>query len=424
MAAPTDGALAGLRVVEIAQNAAVPQCGRLLAGLGADVVKVEPPEGDAMRGLEGLGPTEDRAFAVINPGKRGICVDLRSAGAREVVDALLDWADVLLVGLKHGDLARYGLDWPRVHARNPALTQLVLTAFGPHGPDADQGGYDVLVQGVSGLGFLMNRSEGGAPLPTRPALFDFASGAIAALGVVTALRERDRTGVGQRVDASLLGAAMALGTPMLARFGADRAAVTEILADLALLREADADFDTQRAFYEARVVAGGGVFMLYFRHYLTADGLISVAGMSPTLMRRFHEVTGVSKPTDRDPASDAFRAVVREAEACFAERSTAAWLQLLHEAGYPASRYNLPLEAIDDPQIEANDYVVDLDHPLFGRYRTVGMPFALSDTPTGVRGPSPRLGADTDSVLAEIGLDADDIMRLRRAGVVKGTDDE
>lgn len=419
MAASSDAPLAGVRVVEFAQNAAVPQCGRLLAGLGADVVKVEPPEGDAMRGLAGLAPTEARAYASINPGKRSICVDLRDETAPDVVDRLTDWADVMLVGLKRTDLERYRLDWPHVHTRNPRLVQLSLTAFGPEGPDADEGGYDVLVQGVSGLGFLMNRSEGGTPRPTRPALFDFATGAIAALGVVVALRERERTGVGQRVDTSLLGGAMALGTPMLVRFGVDEAAMAQVAEDLALLRAAAADFDTQREFYESRVVAGGGVFQLYFRHYLTADGIISVAGMSPTLMRRFHEVTGVAKPTDRDPASEEFRAVVRAAEACFAARTTAEWLTTLRAAGYPASRYNVPLEAIDDPQVDANGYAVDLDHPVFGPYRTVGMPFAFSESPTGIAGPSPALGADTDEVLGEIGLDERTIEALRAGGVVR-----
>ena len=105
------GALADLRVVEFAQNAAIPQCGRLLAGLGADVVKVEPPEGDAMRRLAGLAENESRAYAVINPGKRSIAIDLAADGARDAVNALFAWADVALVAFKLTDLERYGIAW-------------------------------------------------------------------------------------------------------------------------------------------------------------------------------------------------------------------------------------------------------------------------------------------------------------------------
>ena len=210
--------LVAIKVVEFAQNAAVPQCARLFAGMGADVVKVEPHSGDAMRHLAALAENESRAFATINPGKRAITLDLGADGAREVVDRLLVWADIALIGLKSADVTRFGLDWERVSAVNPGLVSLVFTAYGPSGPMADHGGYDMLVQAHSGIGFSMNRSENEVPLPTRPAFIDFASGSTAAVAVLGALRQRDQTGVGQQVDASLLGSALALGTPMLSSF--------------------------------------------------------------------------------------------------------------------------------------------------------------------------------------------------------------
>ena len=411
------GVLAGVKVVEFSQNAAVPQCGRLLAGMGADVVKVEPLEGDSMRHIAKLAPTESRAFTTINPGKRGIQVDLTAPRAPEVVDRLLVWADVCLVGLKAPDLDRFGLGWEHAHQLNPALVQLVLTAFGPAGPDADQGGYDVLVQGLSGLGFSMNRSVDGVPMPTRPAFIDFSAGAVAALGVVAALRHRDRTGIGQRVDASLLGAAMTLGTPVLASFERDEATMQALGEELNLLRSSGADFDTQRHHYESRVIAGSGVFRIYFRHYLTIDGLISVAGMSPALIERFHEITQLSWPPSSDPTTPEFQAIVDEAEALFATRSTSEWIERLREGGYPCTRYNLPFDAVADPQVVANDYVVTMEHPTFGEFTTVGMPFAFDATPTGVQHRSPRLGEHTLEVLTEIGLGRGRVGRAtRRSG--------
>ncbi len=419
MSEQTAGILDGIRVLELAQNAAIPHCGRLLAGLGADVVKVEPPEGDAMRGLAGLGPKEARAYAVINPGKRSIAVDLTSADAGEVIDALFAWADVALVAFKGSDLERYNIHWDHAKTINPRLVHLTHTPYGPEGPDADLGGYDVLVQGRSGIGFIMNRSENGMPLPTRPAVQDFATGLAAAFAVVAGLRHRDLTGEGQRVDASLLGTAMSLGIPMLSFFPSqDDEPIAEFREDLAALRAAGVDFDGQRQMYEDRVQAGQGTFQLYFRHYPTADGLLSVAGMSKGLYAKFHAVTGLPFPDTADHTTPEFRAVVDQAEALFATRTTAEWIARLRAVGYPCGPYNLPYEAIEDPQVRANDFVVDLEHPIFGSYTTTGMPVSFEKAASGIPGPSPTFAAHTQEVLGEVGLAPARIAELLAAGSV------
>lgn len=414
-----DGVLSGIKVVEFSQNAAVPQCARLLAGMGADVVKVEPIAGDAMRYQASLSETEGRAFAAINPGKRGICLDYSQPAAAEVVDRLFGWADISLVGLKLTDVERFGLDWDHAKSVNPRLIHLVFTAFGPRGPDADQGGYDVLVQGLSGLGWSMNRSIGGVPYPSRPAFIDFASGSTAAAAVLAALHNRDRTGEGQRVDASLLGSALTLGTPMFSAFERDAEGTQSLLEDVALLRESGADFDTQRDLYESRVNLGAAVFRLYFRHYVTSDGVISVAGMSPGLIDRFHTITGLERlGREVDPAGPEFGALIASAEELFASRTTAEWMTTLRDAGYPCTRYNMSAESNRDPQVRANDYAVDLEHPDFGAYSTVGMPFSYSDRPTQVGRPSPRLGEHTAEVLAELGFGQQAISELAKSQTI------
>ena len=412
------GALTGIKVIEFAQNAAVPQCGRLLAGLGADVVKVEPPEGDSMRHLAKLSPTEGRAYATINPGKRAMTLDLTADGAVEVIDAALRWADIALVGLKQGDLQRFGLDWDRVHEVNPRLVHLVFTPFGPDGPSRDEGGYDVLVQGMSGLGFMMNRTSNGVPAPTRPAVIDFSSGMMAAVGVLAGLRHRDATDVGVRVDASLLGTAMSLGTPLLASFDQDGERMQTIAEDLALLAASGADFDVQRAHYDNELLAAGGAFQLYFRHYLTADGIVSIAGLSPGLIAKWHEVTGLPPvPVGARGADPEFVAVVQQAEALFATRTTDEWLEALGAAGYPCTRYNTPFQAVVDPQVRANDYTVDLVHPEFGAHTVAGMPIDVSGTSCAITDRSPMLGEHTLEALAEMGMDDNTVSALRDAGV-------
>lgn len=418
---PTEnvGILAGIKVVEFAQNAAVPHCGRLMAGMGADVVKVEPPNGDAMRGGIKLAPGEAKAFAVINPGKRGIVLDLAAEGASEVVERLFAWADVVLVGFKQSDLARYGIDWEHARAVNPRLIHLTHTPFGPDGPDADVGGYDTLVQGRSGAGFLMNRSENGAPISSRPAVNDFGTGMLSALGVVAALRHRDLSGEGQRVDASLLGTAMSLGTPVVHTFEqADTDDIAEMRSELRAARDAGVGFDEQRRMYEARMMRGNGAFRIYFRHYLTSDGLISVAGLTLKLWAKFHEVTGLAPADVRQAESPEFAETVGAAEALFRTRTTAEWIEALRAVGYPCGPYHLPYDAVEDEQVRANGFAVDIEHPAFGTYTTSGMPLRFSAAPNVPYGPSPSFGQHTLEVLAELGFTSEAADALVAAGVV------
>lgn len=416
--------LAGIRVIEFAQNIAIPQCGRILGGMGADVVKVEPPTGDAMRGGGSLGPMEAPAYAAINPGKRSIALDLTAPDAPSVIDALFQWADVALLAFKQSDLPRYGLDWDHARTVNPRLVHLTHTPFGPEGPDADQGGYDVLVQALSGMGFMMNRSAHGVPLPTRPAVNDFGTGIAGALGVVAALRHRDQTGKGQRVDVSLLATALNLSVPLVSRFAGERefGQLTEAEQDLADRRNDGADFDELRHDYETNLMTGQRAFHLYFRHYATADGLITVAGLSRGLQEKFHAATGVARPKGMKLGSAEFTAIVAEAEAAFADRTTDEWMQTLRSHGVPCGRYNLPFESLNDPQVQANWFVDEFEHETFGSYATPGMPMQFSATPVGLQGPSPRFAVHTREVLAEAGLTAEQIDDLVASTTVLAND--
>ena len=360
----------------------------------------------------------------INPGKRSLALDLAADGAGEVVDALFQWADIALVAFKGSDLARYNIHWDHAKTVNPTLIHLTHTPFGPNGPDADQGGYDVLVQGRSGVGSIMNRSENGVPLPTRPAVNDFGTGIASAFAVMAALRHRDLTGEGQRVDASLLGTAMSLGTPIVGMFPGDTEALTELDEDLAVARSAGVDFDVQREMYEGRVLAGQGAFRLYFRHYATADGLISIAGLSPGLIAKFHDITGLGAVDRRDHTTAEFQAVVDQAEALFKSKTTDEWLATLRAAGYPCGPYHLPHEAMADPQAVANDFVVELEHPVFGSYTTTGMPVSFEKSTSAVRGPSPVFAAHTVEVLLEAGIERSRIEGLLGQAVVFAGDQQ
>ena len=422
------GALEDLRVVEFAQALAIPYCGKLLSDLGADVIKVEPPRGDTYR-LQNRTHVkhEGRDFAINNRGKRSLCLDFTRPGSREVIEALVRAADVVLVSLKGSDVPRYGLDHDTLRAINPRIVHLENSPYGSRGPLAADGGYDVVAMGLSGMSALLCRPDetGDTPRFVRPALADIVTGMLSALGVVTAIRHRDRSGVGQRVETSLLHTSLGLISNMFYRF--DRferepmEAFAEILADL---RAEGAGFAEQQRAMQTHF-GGWPVGNVYFRHYRTRDGFLSVGCLSPRLNQRFREATGLVDPRgarDFDEASEAGQAALRllatEAEALFAERSTEDWLATLREHGVPCARLNFPHEIFDDPQARANGYIEDLEHPALGPYQAVSSPLKLETTPLRGQGPPPALGAHTDEVLAEVGLAADVVKRLREERVV------
>jgi glutaryl-CoA transferase len=416
------GPLAGIRVVEFAQALAIPLCGMLLGDLGADVTKVEPPVGDQVRYLFGRGHSDSPYFVAINRNKRSICLDLASADAGTIVAALVRDADVVLVSLKPTDVPRYGLDEDRLRAIRPDLVYLANPPLGPEGPHGHEGGYDVLVQAISGLSFVTARAVNDVPVNIRPAYNDVGTGALAALGVVAALRHRDLTGEGQRVETSLLATALLFGQTIVGRFpDLVGDTVERFHAEIAELRARGGSFEDERNLYRDRIAGGEGVLRFYFRHYRTADAMVSVGCLSNALYDRFHAVTGLPDPRSNPAyrfATPGFETLVTRAEEVFRETTTSEWLARFRAAGVPCARYNLPTEVLDDPQVVANHYAVDLDHPTLGHHQVPGPPIRFDRTPTSARVAAPTLDQDTDAVLAELGFSAEWIAAWRAGGVV------
>lgn len=422
------GALGDLRVVEFAQALAVPYCGKLLSDMGADVVKVEPPRGDTYR-LQSRTPTkhEGKDFAIANRGKRSLCLDFTKPEAATVIEALVREADVVLVSMKGSDLPRYGLDYETVRSYNPQVVFLENSPYGSHGELAGDGGYDVVAMGLSGMSALLAAPDqaGDAPVMVRPALADMTTGMLSCLAVVTAVRHRDRTGNGQRVETSLFHTSLGLISNMFYRYDAYDREPMDVFADkLSSLREAGAGFaEQQQAMREELAVDAPG--NIYFRHYRTQDGFISVGCLSPRLNQRLRGVIGVEDPRrveGFDAAAPAARArlddFVAEAEAIFGTRTTNDWLAVLRDAGVPCAVLNFPHEIFDDPQARANGYIEELEHPVHGAYQTVSSPLKMDATPLVPQGPSPSMGEHTDEVLVELGFDETTVAALRQANVV------
>ena len=410
---PAGGPLAGIRVIDASTVLAGPYCTMLLGDLGAEVVKVEPPEGDATRGWgpPWVGPEAADGsrtaayYLAVNRNKRGLRLDLKTADGGEILRRLLADADVLVENFRVGGFARLGFGEETLRTLNGGLVHLAISGYGPTGPAADRPGYDFVIQAAGGLMSITGASDtdGGGPTKVGVAISDVLSGMLGAVGVLAALvgRERDggpAAGRGQRVDVSLLGATLA-----------------------SLVNQAQNAFATGVA---PGRLGNAHPNIVPYETFATSDGAIAIAVGSERQWPRLCGALGVpGLATDPRFVTNGDR-VERRAElrpilaARFAERTAASWLTALDAAEIPCGPINDIVAAFASPEAAALGMVVELEHPAWGVIRQVGIPFQLSETPASIRTPPPTLGQDTDAILGELGYGPGEIADLRARGIV------
>jgi CoA:oxalate CoA-transferase len=378
-----DGALAGIRVIDLTRVLSGPFCTMLLADLGADVIKVEGPEGDPTRAIGAGRDGLSWYFAAFNRNKRSILLDLKREADKDVLARLIGKADVLVENFRPGVLSAMGFPPERLDVLNPRLVTCSINGFGSVGPYRDRPAFDFIAQAMSGF-MATNGEAGGPPVRTAAPLTDLAAGLYAALGIVAALRARDLTGRGQRVEATMLGSMLSLLGYLAPEFFATGEA-------------------PPRTGNDHPILAPYGLFR-------TADREIAIAPANEPIVRKFLAVLGLEHLL-ADPrfstnaARVAHRAELRAAiEVVLGREPAAVWIDRLNAAGVPCGPVHGLAEAFADPQVEAIGMLVDVPHPGHGVVRMTGFPLRLSATPCAVRRPAPELGQHTAEVLAEFGI--------------------
>jgi crotonobetainyl-CoA:carnitine CoA-transferase CaiB-like acyl-CoA transferase len=376
--------LAGIRVAEFCQIAAGPFCGMLLADLGADVIKVESPDGDGMRQWPPLtggdGARYSENFASVNRNKRSVALDLKDPGGLAAARALCLSADVVLENFRPGVMPRLGLGYEALAAAKPALVYCSISAYGQEGPRAQEGGFDVTLQAIAGVMSVTGEPDG-APVKCGVPLTDFAAGLYAAYAIAAALREAAATGRGARIDVPMLGTTLAIAALQTSEyFGTGR--------DPARLGSAH----PRNAPYQA---------------FRARDDYFVMAAGNDELFRRACEGIGRAELA-RDPrfASTQLRArnqaALRELlEASFARHSAEECLAIMRRQGVPCAPINRYSEALADPQVAHYGWVQPLELPNGARTRTFGSPLGRA---AAIRRRPPALGEHTAEVLRELGL--------------------
>lgn len=389
-------ALDGVRVLDLTRFMQGPYATRILADLGADVVKVERPGGEWDRRLRQAPDGYAGFFTGLNRGKRSVAVDVTTPEGREVVLAMARESDVVVENFRLGVMERLGLGYDELSRDNPRLIYASASGYGPLGPRRAEPMFDMVAQAVSGLSDFVSGPDGTPRLASRGAA-DSAGAVFLAMGIITALLVRERTGIGQRVDGSLVGACLAMHT----------AEVTIALRDDEVRRTRGRVTSTSGAFRcrDDRWVVIGATDQKVWR------GLTSALGRED-----LHDDERFARSRIREQHRDELEPIL---ESVFLTEDRDTWVERMREHGVPVAPVNTFVEAAHDPDVLANEFVVEHPDPVWGSVRTVGHPFRLSETPASVGRWTPELGADTLDVLAELGYAADAVASLVDAGVVQ-----
>ena len=391
--------LAGMVVLDLSQILAGPVCGMMLADMGADVIKVEKPDGgdDNRRAGPPFIGGQGAGFMAANRNKRSLALNLRDESGRQVFERLLEQADVVVENFRPGVMERLGIGYERLSKLKPSLIYCSISGHGGTGPYKDRGGFDLIAQGMSGLMSITGVPDG-PPVKVGVPITDISAGILAANGVLCAYIHAQKTGQGQLVDTSLLEAGIAYTIWESSGYFADG----EIPGPLGSAHRVSAPYQALR----------------------TSDGYINIGAPTQRTWEQLCRAIGQEEliedqrfrePGDRKAREEELAALLEE---IFSQQSTAYWLETLEKAGMVAGPINNIAQVYDDPQVIAREMKVDLEDPDLGTLHNIGIPVKLSATPGSIRRRAPMLGEHSWEILTESGFAEQEIEDLFDSGVV------
>jgi formyl-CoA transferase/CoA:oxalate CoA-transferase len=393
-------ALEGIRVLDLSQMATGPFCSMMLADMGAEVIKVEIPKiGDGLRrwGPPFLGG-ESVYFLYLNRNKKSVTLNLKDEKGRKIFLELLKKADILIENFRPGTMEKLDLNYSLIQETNPRVIYCRISGYGQTGPHSSHGGYDILIQGESGLMVVTGELDHPPGAKVGVAIVDFGTGMYAAYGIMLALLNREKTGKGQVVDASLFDSAISwmlqpIGSYMTTGMHPKRLGTVHPAA----------------APYQA---------------FKTKEGYITIGCADDGHWKKLCEVLHVEQLVDDSRFATNPRRVENREELIstlneiFVDKKSEEWLNEMLAVGIPCAPVNTFDKIVSDPQLLHRQMFVEMSHPTAGRITLVGIPIKLSETPGKIASPPPLLGQDTDHILRDIGYNDKDIERLREQGVI------
>ncbi|WP_366555375.1 CaiB/BaiF CoA transferase family protein [Aquibaculum sediminis] len=374
--------LDGIRVVDLTRVLSGPFCTMLLGDMGAEVIKIEPPgKGDPVRAQGGIRDGLSWYFASFNRNKKSVELDLYGEEGKAQLAKLIETADVLVDNFRPGVMARMGFGPERLKELNPRLVTANINGYGSTGPYVDRPAFDFITQAMSGFMSVNGRADQ-EPLRSGQPITDLVAGLYAAFGIVNALRARDINGSGQHVESAMLNGILSF----MAYLGSEHLMSGEL---------------PPRTGNDHPLVAPYGL-------YKASDGEVAVAPSNEVILRRFMRTIGLEELLD-DPRfdhNDKRFARRDELNALISRRmqseTQATWIERLNAAGVPSGRVQNLVEVLADPQVLAQEMVMEVEHPGHGSVRMLGFPVKLDGTPCRVRLPAPDLGAHNDEVLGAL----------------------
>ncbi len=391
--------LEGVRIIDIGTFQASPFCCQVLADFGAEVIRVEPPGGAVDRELGPFAPNgKNMAVALYGRNKKGITLNLQSEKGIQLLKELVRRSDVLVTNLTPRAVKTLGIGYENLRKENPGLIYLALTSYGQNGPYAERPGFDPIIQGIIGHMYITGFKDAG-PTKAGSSLTDYGSGLYGAIGILLALRHRDKTGQGQEIDISLLDTGVSF--------------MEAVFAQYKVLKEVQPQMGNARPFSAPT------------NAFRCKDGYVYLAITFNRMWARFAKLIGREDlAKDERFASSELRRRNRDymdslAQGWLADKSKEEAVKKLVEAGIPAGPVNTVTEAMADPQIHARKMIVDLEHPGIGSIPVSGVVIKLSETPGSIETPVPSVGQHNEEIYCGLlGYDKDKLYELKEQGVI------